>query len=274
MTIHQLWFVRHQGKVLGQFPLKEIRDGLNRGEIVAQDEISPDQANWLPLAQFPGLVKAEVAPPPPNEDLDEDARKWHEERAKAAIRWETSPSHLQPVQVNQPNPLLKWGAGLLALAAVAGLGVFLTWQWQEAGEAPPPKLTIAAPIPDCTMTPSPKVNWANCDKSGTLLHEAELSGANLSGAKLNSTDLSGSRLGGANLAGADLSYATLNNAQLVEAKLRGANLNFAELRGADLSAADLRDANLAEAQWEGAKLDGATWTDGRVCANGSVGQCQ
>ena len=42
---------------------------------------------------------------------------------------------------------------------------------------------------------------------------------------------------------------------------------------ADLSGANLRGANLQGAILIQAKLSGATWTDGRVCAEGSVGKC-
>ncbi|MBS4096834.1 MAG: pentapeptide repeat-containing protein [Sulfuricella sp.] len=273
MSVNQLWFVRHQGKVLGQFPLKEIQQGLVSGEIVVSDEISPDQSNWLPLSQFPGLSREEP-PPQPSEELDEESRKWHEERVKAALRWEADPAlHAHPGHLSRPSKLLKWLSALLALAAVVGLGGFLAWQWQEAEVAPQPQMLIAAPLPACDSAAGPKINWAGCDKSGTLLHDADLSGAKLSGAKFNSTDMSNSRLGGANLAASDLSYATLNGANLSGANLEGANLNFAELRDADLSQANLRNANLADAVLDGAKLDGATWVDGKMCAVGSLGQC-
>lgn len=271
MSINQLWFIRHQGKVLGQFPLKEIQHGLASGDFATGDEISPDQANWLPLSQFPGLVKEEP-PPPPSEELDEESRKWHEERIKAALRWEAGPA--QHGHMSSPSKLLKWLSALVALGAVVGLGSFLTWQWQEAKEVPEPKLVISAPIPACDMSAGPKVNWAGCDKSGMLLRATDLSGANLSRVKFNSTDMSESRLGGANLAFSDLSYTTLNGANLADANLEGANLNFAELRGSDLSRANLRDANLADAVLDGAKFDGATWVDGRACAAESLGQCR
>lgn len=274
MSINQLWFIRHQGKVLGQFPLKEIQQGLVSGDFVTSDEISPDQANWLPLSQFPGLIREEPPPQPP-EELDEESRKWHEERVKAALRWEANPDlHAHPDHNSSPSRLLKWLSALVALVAVTGLGGFLAWQWQEAEKAPQPKLMISAPLPACDMPAGAKVNWAGCDKSGILLHQADLSGANLSRVKFNSTDMSDSRLGGANLTSADLSYSTLNGAYLADANLEGANLNFAELRGADLSGANLRDANLADAVFDGAKFDGATWADGRVCAAESLGQCR
>ncbi len=73
-----------------------------------------------------------------------------------------------------------------------------------------------------------------------------------------------------------------------EVNLNGANLSGINLQGAYLKNADLRNANLTNANFidvylEGAKMDGTTltgtnfskaiWPDGRVCAFGSIGQC-
>jgi len=58
----------------------------------------------------------------------------------------------------------------------------------------------------------------------------------------------------------------LSNANLVEANLTGATLTKASLRGANLKGAILSKTTL-----QGADLSGATWTDGRVCAEGSIG---
>lgn len=275
MTANQLWFVRHGNVVLGQFPLKEIVQAISIGEILLSDEISPDQANWLPLSRFPGLVPDESEPVETvaEESLDEETRKWRQERTKAAVRWENDPAaHQHPLEhLHAPNPLLKWLGILLALLAVAGLGTWVMWQLQTPQETP--KLEIAPPIPSCSAVAAPKVNWRGCDKSGTLLSGSNLSSANLSRAKFNSTDLSSSNLVSSNLTQSDFSYATLNHANLSHANLEGANLNFAELREADLSGANLRDANLSDAVLDGAKLDQAIWPDGKVCGVNSVGQC-
>jgi len=97
-------------------------------------------------------------------------------------------------------------------------------------------LVFAGPaLAGCTDPPAPGVEWRRC-----LLEESELAGANLQRAVL---------------AGADLRRATLFRADLTNADLTGANLS-----GANLS---------------GAMLGGARWTDGRrICAAGSVGNCQ
>lgn len=274
MTSTQLWFVRHGAIVLGQFPLKEIVQAISSGEILVSDEISPDQTNWLPLSDFPGLV-AEMPQAPEMEEteelLDEETMKWRQERAKAAVRWENDPTAHQQSNGHGQVHMVKWLWALLALLAVASLGMFVAWQMQIPSESP--KLEITPPIPSCEAAAGPKVNWQGCDKSGTLLGNSDLLGANLSLVKFNSTDLTGSRLASANLSQSDLSYATLNQVNLSGANLSGANLNFAEMRNADLSGANLRDAILEDAILDGARLDQATWVDGKICAANSIGQC-
>ncbi|HYX31847.1 MAG TPA: pentapeptide repeat-containing protein [Oligoflexus sp.] len=47
------------------------------------------------------------------------------------------------------------------------------------------------------------------------------------------------------------------------------NFQDTNLRGVDLSAVKFNDT----VNWQGAQLSGATWMDGRICAEGSVGQC-
>ncbi|WP_200874843.1 pentapeptide repeat-containing protein [Desulfonatronum thiodismutans] len=82
-------------------------------------------------------------------------------------------------------------------------------------------------------------------------------------------DLSGALLYGADLSGADLAGANLFGAQLPGANLSGANLTRANLHQANLDGANLSGANLT-----GANLVWATWTDGRQCANESIGECK
>jgi len=274
MTVNQLWFVRHDGKVVGHFPIKEIAHSISQGEIALSDEISPDQVNWLPLSRFPGLASEQPAqetePHTSEEPLSVDEQKWRDERAKAAIRWEHSVGAPHDYRV-PARPMLKWFGAIAAMLAVAGLGAFIASQLEEPEQQP---IVIPPPLPNCNIAPAPKVNWRGCDKSGTLLTGSDFTAANLSRTKFNSTDLSGSRFPSANLAQADLSYATLNQSGMVRANLEGANLSFAELRDADLSYANLRDTNLEGTVLDGAKLDQAIWSDGRVCAVGSLGLCR
>jgi uncharacterized protein YjbI with pentapeptide repeats len=76
----------------------------------------------------------------------------------------------------------------------------------------------------------------------------------------------------------DLTGADLTGADLQIANLSGANLSGANLSGANLSNAWLVDSNLSKAKitktiFDGATLDGAVWTDGKLCADGSMGMC-
>jgi uncharacterized protein YjbI with pentapeptide repeats len=110
----------------------------------------------------------------------------------------------------------------------------------------------------CLLTIGTAGAWVEEDLD-KLLDTNACSGCDLSGALLYGEDLSGADLVGANLFGAQLPGANLS-----EANLTGANLHQANLGGADLSGANLTGANLA---W-------ATWTDGRRCAEGSIGECK
>lgn len=140
----------------------------------------------------------------------------------------------------------------------------------------------------CTDAAADGVNWRRCYMDGrdlksvslsqAMLREAtfqrsDLSGATLTGAdayrakflsaRLDRVVLDGARLIEADLTRADLSGASLKNADLRNAKLVGAIMKGADLTAAKLDGADLRNADLA----------GARWADGRLCGEGSVGQC-
>lgn len=142
---------------------------------------------------------------------------------------------------------------------------------------------------DCTDVAQPGVEWRRCYHDGrnlqganlsdatlrdTSFQRANLAGANLSGAsgfrvRFVSANLQGADLTGADLSEADFTKADLSGAILKDASFRRARFFRAILRGADLSGADLDLADLLHAD-----LSGATWVDGeRVCADGSVGQC-
>ncbi len=106
----------------------------------------------------------------------------------------------------------------------------------------------------CSDPAALEVDWHDCELKDASLEYAVLSGANL----LN-----------ADLSGAGLEGAVLIRANLTDAVLSGANLTYADLRDAVLTGADLSGANLTDAD-----LTGATWTDGRKCAEGSIGECK
>ncbi len=73
--------------------------------------------------------------------------------------------------------------------------------------------------------------------------------------------------------GVNLSNANLEGINLQGAYLKGANLKNAILRNATLVDVYFYEADLTEADLTGADLSKAIWPDGRVCAFGSIGQC-
>lgn len=94
-------------------------------------------------------------------------------------------------------------------------------------------------------------------------------GRDLSGKNLGGLRLVGVNLSRANLKGADLSHANLERADLEEA-----NLERTDCSGTNLKMANLRLSGINATNLDRAILDGAIWKDGRICAAGSVGQCQ
>lgn len=71
----------------------------------------------------------------------------------------------------------------------------------------------------------------------------------------------------------NLSIANLEGINLQGAYLKGANLKNTILRNATLIDVYLYEADLTGADLNGADLSKAIWPDGRVCAFGSIGQC-
>jgi hypothetical protein len=101
------------------------------------------------------------------------------------------------------------------------------------------------------------------------------------------------RLANMDLSGADLSRANLQLVQAAGIRFVNANLQGTDFHSADLSGADFSNANLRGAVLVGARIDGAKWagTDlsgaqwpagrddygaplGRICAEGSIGNCR
>jgi len=71
----------------------------------------------------------------------------------------------------------------------------------------------------------------------------------------------------------NLSNANLEGINLQGAYLRSARLNNTILRNANLIDVYFYEADLTGADLAGADLSKAIWPDGRVCAFGSIGQC-
>jgi uncharacterized protein YjbI with pentapeptide repeats len=113
------------------------------------------------------------------------------------------------------------------------------------------------------------VDMSNASMTTMRLDKANLRRANLSGAILQLSNLKGADLTLANLERAHLHAVNLRGANLMLANLTKASLLDADLRGANLTGANLTDAILIKA-----RFGNAIWTDGRVCAEGSVGECR
>lgn len=86
-------------------------------------------------------------------------------------------------------------------------------------------------------------------------------------------DFVGAKLEEACLKGLNLSGADFRGADLEKANLQGANLTDVNFKNADLEEVNLKGATTKGANFSGAELEFATWTDGRTCAEGSVGGC-
>ncbi|WP_173981753.1 pentapeptide repeat-containing protein [Magnetospirillum sp. SS-4] len=119
----------------------------------------------------------------------------------------------------------------------------------------------------------------NANLAGKDLHDgnydtARLDGANLSGANLSGSSMQVANLTKANLSKANLERVHLHAAQLMGADLSGANLTSATMTKAFAMGANFKGANLTKALLQGADFSGATWTDGRTCADGSIGGCK
>ncbi len=130
------------------------------------------------------------------------------------------------------------------------------------------------PGAQCTGAVRIEANMEGVDMSNASMTTMRLDRANLMRA-----NLSGAILQLSNLKGANLTLANLERAHLHAVNLRGANLMLANLSNTSLLDADLRGANLTGANLTGAilikaKFGNAIWTDGRICAEDSVGECR
>ncbi|MBT2989194.1 MAG: pentapeptide repeat-containing protein [Candidatus Thiodiazotropha sp. (ex Ctena orbiculata)] len=174
-------------------------------------------------------------------------------------------------QTEHPNPLLQACCFLVSCLWALQAGA-----WTD-------KITDDAHVNSvCELTPEAQCSWAiliDLQAPGVDMHESSLASARLDRSNFERANFSRSIFQLANLKEANLRLSNLEFAHLHGVNLRNANLMFANLSGAslfdaDLSGADLRGANLVGAILIKAKLDGATWTDGRICAEDSIGECR
>lgn len=294
-----LWFTRRAGEVRGPFPTALIRRYVLLGRLQSTDEVSVDRADWAPIAEHAELVPELVRQAEGDEAarqrlmaarLREDERRETNRRDAGAGEPQADGWERRDVDRRQPEPdwmvrhrtlktrNLKEGYPkgpsyrLVLVSVVLALGVLFALAY-HTGSRP------AASNPKCGAPPAPGVDWSYCSLEGLHLARADLTRADLRSANLRSVDLAGAKLFGSNLAYASLGSAVLRDADLSYAQLLGAGLGGADLRGADLDHAnlgyaDLRGARIEGARFAGARLDQAIWPDGRVCAEGSLGECR
>jgi uncharacterized protein YjbI with pentapeptide repeats len=295
-THEHLWYTRRYGRVRGPFPQQQITHYILLGRIRADDELSTDQENWVPVQSLPHLIPEVMKNVASEEDrhrlhlarLRADERRGGDRRSErmennaeecrregdrrqeedsAILRHrELRRSVLDAARTESAVPCGPMCRRLLIAVIVLAL-LFVVF-------------TPDAPVSntDCAAAAAPTVNWNNCRSPGLVAEHVDLSGA-----QARNMDLTGARLVGSVLIGADLAYSLLNladlrradlsNARLMGAGLRAADLRGAQLIGADLSYADLRDARLEGADLTDARLDNSIWSDGRTCPPGSLGTC-
>jgi len=249
-----LWYVRHEGVVLGPLGSARVRHLLLQSSLDLDDEISPDGERWQPLEAVAEVMPLELRA------LQGDRaaqQRLHSRRLMA---------QLQRVGEGRGFPWRSALVLLLGLSSILGLAL---WVGRPDG----------LDGPDCQARPAPGVNWRQCRLPGVDVGSASLVGANLNSALLRQgrfmgVDLSAADLRYADLRQADLSYSLLVGSRLLGADLRRASLVSADLRRADLRFADLRGASLGGADLGAARLARAIWVDGRTCGEGSLGRCR
>ncbi len=102
----------------------------------------------------------------------------------------------------------------------------------------------------------------------------DLSNIDLSNTKISIMETEHVRLWGANFTDATFYNFTCSECGLTGASFRNAEFSFAVLDGSDLTDADFRGANVKHVYFGNAILDRAKWTDGRLCKEGSIGECK
>ncbi len=293
-----LWYTRRGVSIRGPFPEELIRRYVLLGRVGEGDEVSHDRTLWEPLSAHAELIPEVVLEARTSDEarerlmaaqLREDERDVSEQRGEGAPEtahgerrgggerrgpepdWMVRYRRLRSRTLRDGAPQrTRYGVVVVIVALLVGL------LWYAAMRGPGPVQRWGA---KCNAAPAPGVDWSYCTLEGLRLIKADLSradlrsvnlrGADLAGARLVEADLSYGSFGTANLAGADLTAA-----RLVGTGLGGADLRGADLTRSDLSYANLRGARLAGARLTGANLDQAIWTDGRICAQGSVGRCR
>ncbi len=101
----------------------------------------------------------------------------------------------------------------------------------------------------------------------------DLSNIDLSNTRISIMEIEYARLWGANFTHATFSNFTCSECGLAGASFRNAEFSSTVLDGFDLTNADFRGANVKHVYFGDAILDRAKWTDGRLCKESSIGEC-
>ncbi len=289
----KLWYVKHEGEVLGPFPSGAVRRSLLLGRIVPADEVSFNGKDWQPASSVPEVVPPEMRKILEEGDdaalkigrMREDMRSGNERRTaesdaiykqrrkgerraeEAGVTSKRRTSRLALLRKRKQRlPLRPALISTLLIVLIIGFGLY---------RGVPPE----APVAECKKPPAPGINWQNCRLDGVQYASADLTSANATGALLRGANLNGALFTDAHLeytdfSGADLSYAQLNRAHMKGANLQNADLTNARFTGADLSFAILRGAKPGGVMLERTKLDHTIWFDGDSCLVGSLGVCK
>jgi uncharacterized protein YjbI with pentapeptide repeats len=133
--------------------------------------------------------------------------------------------------------------------------------------------TSLAQAVHCKSSPSPGLDWSNCNKSMLMLGRSNLEGATLFNADFTSSDLRGTNLNSANLEKATLVRASLAGASAVGANFASVEAYRISFVGASAEGASFVRAGLQRANFSQARLTGANFEKaelGRANFNGAV----
>ena len=286
-----LWYLRHNGRVLGPFPSPQINEFLDSGDVTPDWEVSLNETDWLTIAesgQFDGMADDQDAPG------TKDVPAWRLERQKARQRWLGNEDLADSAVIHDPakdrqvrqaigrdhlrteallqadkRKRVSMAPTLMGILLLLILGVGIWW-----GQHEQPIQTGIGAAAACSTPAADGVNWTHCDKRGLKLGGLRARNARMAKVRLDDAQLPGADLSYASLAGASLRNAQLTGARLVGVELGNADLSGADLSGADLRYAVLKGAALAGTRLDGVLLDKANWVDGRVCPEGSIGTCR
>jgi uncharacterized protein YjbI with pentapeptide repeats len=291
LTERRLWFVRRKETVKGPFLPAQITRNILLGRIRPDDELSCDEINWQEVSLhrelYPEVMKdakadkeqIETAKMQVDErildqrrqkqEMKQERRRTRERRGNESESMLLHRQHRKELndtyKTSLKRPQFPMLSILLVIIAIFGFGYILKNDNNDI-------------LADCSLPPSPGVNWSNCSFIELNAENQELKSSILTDATINKSNFLGANLSGSDMAYAemsesDFSYANLERVRLIGANLKHSDFRYANLEGADLSFADLSNALLAGANISNTRFDNTIWTDGQICKKGSIGSC-